>query len=112
MSLFIPPWLLVSLPSCNPTTTVPKGVSLTLQVDLIAHLNGIDVRDHLDTWTRRFRRKSDLKLWGTDDLQGILPKSGTPKSLLYQLSVIDGAPDGERAVLQELGSYLEANSQV
>lgn len=64
----------------------------------------------LDTWTRRFRQTSDVSLWDVDDLRSLLPQSMKLKNLFHQLSVIDDAPD--RVVLQELGSYLEANSQV
>lgn len=111
VSLFIPPWLLVSLPSRELTTTVPKGIPLSLKVEPITHSNegGVHGHPNLDIWTRRFRRSSDIKLWGVDDLERFLPQS---KNLFYRLSVIDDAPDRERAVLQELRSYLGANSQV
>ena len=112
LSLFIPPWLLVSLKPCERTPTVTKGVSLTLRVEAITQYNEIGTHDRLDTWTRRFRGTSDIELWDMDDLPRLLPQSVKLKSLFHQLSVIDDAPDRERVVLQELGRSLAANSQV
>jgi hypothetical protein len=111
ISLFIPLWLLISLPSYE-STTIPKGVSLTLRVAAISNSNEIGTHDRLDTWTRRFRRTSDVKLRDMDDLRRLVPQSMGLKCLFHLLSALDDAPDRERVVLQELGSYLEANSQV
>jgi hypothetical protein len=111
VSLFIPPWLLVSLPSCELTTTVPKGVSLSLKVEPITRSDENDVRGHsdLNIWTRRFRQSADIQLLGVDDARRLLPQSKGP---YYQLSVIENGPDCERAVLRGLRGYLGANSQV
>jgi len=112
VSLFLPPWLLVSLQSFKRTTTVTKGVSLTLRVTVLAHSNQVDARDRLETWTRRFRQTPEVQLWDLDDLPRLLPHSMKSQSFFHQLSVIDNAPDRECVVLQELGSYLEETSQV
>lgn len=112
VSLLIPAWLLTYLPSCKPTTTVPRGVFINLMVSPITPSNETHIHEHLDIWTRRFRRRSDIELRDVDDLWGRLPQSMEPKSLFSQLSVTDGTLDRERVVLKELGSYLEANSQV
>ena len=112
VSLFIPPWLLVSLQSRERTTTITKGVSLTLKVEATTHSDEIGMRDRLDTWTRRFRRTSELELWDIDDLPRLLPRSMNLKNLFHQLSVVDDAPDRECVLFQELGSYLKENSQV
>ena len=112
MSLFIPPWLLVSLQSRERTTTITKGVSLTLKVDATTHSDEIGMRDRLDTWTRRFRRTSEVEICDIDDLPRLLPQSMKLKNLFHQISVVDDAPDRERVVFQELGRYLEENSQV
>lgn len=112
LSLFIPPWLLVSLKPGKQTPTVTKGISLTLRVEEITQSNEIDTHDGLDTWTRRFRGTSDIELWDVDDLSRLLPRSMKLKSLFHRLSVMHDAPDRERVVLQDLGSSLAANSQV
>jgi hypothetical protein len=112
VSLLIPPWLLAYLPSHERTATVPRGVSLTLKVEHIAHPDRVGVHEHLDIWTRCFRRKSDVNLWDVDDLRSLLPQKTDLERLVYQLSVTDDAPDRESIVLQELGRYLETNSQV
>lgn len=112
VSLFIPPWLLASLPSYQQTTAVLKGVLLILEVEPMSHSDEVGVHVHLGIWTKCFRRTSDIKLCDVDDFQRFSSRLMKQKSPFYQLSVIDDAPDQDRVVLQELGSYLEANSQV
>jgi hypothetical protein len=112
VSLFIPPWILVSLQSFKRTATVTKGVSLNLRVEAITQFNEIDIHDRLVTWTTRFHRTSEVQLCDVDDLPRLLPQSMKLKSLFYQLSVIEDVSDRECVVLQELGSYLEESLQV
>ena len=112
LSLFIPPWLLVSLKPCEQVPTVTKGISLTLRVEAMTTSNEIDTHDSLDTWTRCFRGTSDIELWDVDDLPRLLPQSVKLKNLFHRLSVAHDAPDRERVVLRNLGSSLAATSQV
>ena len=85
---------------------------MTLKVEAIAQSNDIGMHNRLDTWTRRFRRTSDIELWDLDDLPRLLPQSMKLKILFHRTSVIGDAADRERVVLQELGSSLATNSQV